>query len=132
MYISRFDNMSAEDGLVMDSDSVKKEKVERGKDVWIQRLVTDSEGAENCFMRKFTMEPGAYMPYHEHIDTDHVQYILEGKMKIKMGEDTKIAKKGDVTYIPSDIPHSYENPYQDEVQFLCIVPAGEIKTEILD
>lgn len=127
---SPYDKMADEKGLVSNSDSVKSEKVERGENIWIQRLITDDEGAENCFMRKFTMKPDAYMPLHGHDDTDHVQYILEGKMEVTLGDKTKIAEKGDILYIPSNIPHSYENPYEDEVQFLCIVPAGEIKTDI--
>ncbi len=116
--------------LLISSDGVVSETVERGKNIEIQRLVTDKEGAENCFMRKFTMEPGAHMPHHEHDKTDHVQYILKGKMKVTLGDETKIAEKDDVLYIPSDVPHSYENPYDESIQFLCIVPAGEIKTEI--
>lgn len=124
--------MTAEDGLIMDSDKVKSEKVERGENIWIQRLITDDEGAGNCFMRKFTMKPGAYMPLHGHDDTDHVQYILDGKMEVTLGKKTKTAEKGDMLYIPSDLSHSYENPYEDEVQFLCIVPAREIQTEIME
>lgn len=117
-------------GFIGNSDEVKKEKVERGENIWIQRLITDKEGSENCFMRKFTMKPDASMPLHEHDDTDHVQYILKGKMKVTLDGKTEIAEKGNILYIPSDIPHSYENPYEDEVQFLCIVPAGDINTEI--
>jgi len=122
--------MAGKESVVLDSEDVKSEKVDRGEKIWIQRLITDAEGASNCFMRKFTLKPGAYMPYHLHEDTDHVQYILRGKMKVKLGDKTQIVEKGDTLYIPSDLPHSYENPYEENIEFLCIVPAGEILTEV--
>jgi len=122
--------MSGKDSVVLDSDDVESEKVERGEKIWIQRLITDDEGAGNCFMRKFTLKPGASMPLHRHEDTDHVQYILNGKMKVKLGNKIEVAEKGDALYIPSGLLHSYENPYEETIKFLCIVPAGEIRTEI--
>ncbi len=124
--------MAEKESVVLDSDDVEHKKVERGEKIWIQRLITDAEGAGNCFMRKFTLKPGAYMPLHQHEDTDHVQYILEGKMKVTLGDKVEIVEKGDALYIPSDLFHSYENPYEEEMKFICIVPAGEIHTEIRD
>ncbi len=122
--------MSEKESVVLDSEEVKFEKVERGEEIWIQRLITDEEGAGNCFMRKFTLKPGAFMPLHSHEDTDHVQYVLSGKMKVKLGDKIEEVEKGDVLYIPSDLPHSYENSYEESIKFLCIVPAGEITTEM--
>lgn len=124
--------MSETDSIILDSEGVETEKVDRGEKVFIQRLITDDEGAENCFMRKFTLKPGAHMPLHGHEVTDHVQYILKGKMEVTLGEETKVAKQGDALYIPSDVSHSYENPYDEEIVFLCVVPSGEIKTSILE
>ncbi|MFW5953278.1 MAG: cupin domain-containing protein [Candidatus Natronoplasma sp.] len=124
--------MAKKESVVLDSDDVELEKVERGEKIWIQRLITEAEGASNCFMRKFTLKPGASMPLHLHENTDHVQYILSGKMKVKLGDKTHVAEKDDALYIPSDIPHSYENPYKENIEFLCVVPAGEIITEIKD
>lgn len=122
--------MAKKKGIVLDSSKAKSEKVEKGEMIWIQRLITDDEGADNCFMRKFTLEPGASMPLHSHEDTDHVQYILEGKMKVKLGDKIEMVEKGDALYIPSGLPHSYKNPYEENIKFLCIVPAGEIQTRI--
>ncbi len=124
--------MSKASSILMDSEDVEVEEVDKGEKVFIQRLVTDSEGAENCFMRKFTMKPGAFMPLHEHEETDHVQYILKGKMEVELGDETNVAEEGDIQYISSDLEHSYKNPYDDEVVFLCIVPAGDIKTTMIE
>ncbi len=125
-----YDNMPQSSGVILDSKKVEKEEVDRGENILIQKLITDDQGAENCFMRKFTIKPGGSMPHHEHDKTDHVQYILKGKMKVKLGKNSNTAEEGNVLHIPSDVPHSYQNPYDEEVVFLCIVPAGDIKTQI--
>ncbi|MEF8832795.1 MAG: cupin domain-containing protein [Candidatus Thermoplasmatota archaeon] len=124
--------MAGKESVVLNSDDVESEKVKRGEKIWIQRLITDDQGAGNCFMRKFTLKPGASMPLHKHEDTDHVQYILHGKMEVKVGNKTKVVEKGDALYIPSELFHAYENPFEETIKFLCIVPAGEIRTDIED
>jgi len=123
--------MSKKRPVVVNSDNVKMKNVDKGEDVFIQRLIAEDEDAENCFMRKFTIEPGGSMPDHEHEETDHVQYVLKGKMNVNIDGTTHVVERGDSLYIPPDTPHSYENPYDDEIKFICIVPRGDIKTEIL-
>ncbi|MFP3872589.1 MAG: cupin domain-containing protein [Candidatus Aenigmatarchaeota archaeon] len=124
--------MSPKEPVVLDSESVEIEKVDRGEGVFIQRLIVAEEGAKNCFMRRFTIKPGGSMPLHQHDKTDHVQYVLEGKMKVILGEETHLAKKGNSLYIPAGLKHSYENPFEVDVVFICVVPAGDIKTEIME
>ncbi len=119
------------DGVVLKSEEVEMEEVERAHNVFIQRLIVDDEGAENCYLRKFTMKPGAKMGMHRHEETDHVQYLLEGKMDMNLAGEEKVAEKGDAMYIPKELPHSYENPYDKDAVFLCVVPAGEMSTEML-
>lgn len=130
LFLWGFDKMNAKEGIVLDSEDVESEKVEKGEKIWIKRLITDKEGADNCFMRKFTLKPNASMPHHDHEKTDHVQYVLSGEMEVNLGDKTKKAKQGDILYIPADLSHSYENPHDEKVEFLCIVPAGDIKTHI--
>ncbi|MBS3817512.1 MAG: cupin domain-containing protein [Candidatus Thermoplasmatota archaeon] len=124
--------MTENEPVILNSDDVEVEKVEKGDEVFIQRLITDGENAENCFMRRFTMKPGAFMPSHRHEDTDHVQYILNGKMEVNIDGDNRTVKEGDSLYIPVGVPHSYENPFDEEIRFLCIVPSGGIETKVLD
>lgn len=122
--------MSRKEPIVKNIDDVKIEKVDRGDDVFIKRLIASEENVENCFMRKFTIKSGGSMPYHEHEETDHVQYILKGKMKVNLDGETHFVEQNDFLYIPPETPHSYENPYDEEIKFICIVPSGEIKTKI--
>lgn len=120
------------DGMVRHSEEVEKVEVERAEGITIQKLITAPEGAENCYMRKFTMEKGGKMGSHMHDDTEHVQYVMKGEIKICIGEEVYIASEGSTVFIPAGASHSYENMSDGESEFLCIVPAGEMKTEMLD
>lgn len=124
--------MNQKKPIILDSKKVGLEKVDKGKGVFIQRLIVDEQGSENCFMRKFTIKPGGSMPDHRHENTDHVQYILEGKMEVNLEGDEHTVEKGDSLYIPTGTKHSYKNPFDEEVKFICVVPAVEIKTEIME
>ena len=54
----------------------------------------------------FDIDPVGKMPDHSHCA--QWGFIIDGKMKLTIGEDTKIYKKGDWYYIPKDVVHSAE------------------------
>ncbi len=118
--------------LVKDSDEVKMQEVEKGENVFIQRLIVDKDDAENCYLRKFTMKPGAKMGMHLHEDGEHVQYFLKGKMILKTESEEKIIEEGNAMHIPSGVKHSYENPYEEDAVFLCVIPSHGLHTEMLE
>ncbi len=119
-------------GAVIDSSDVEKENVERADMIDIQWLIAENEGSDNIYLRKFTIKPGGSMGYHKHYGTEHVQYILNGTIKLVMDEEEYIVKKGSAVFIPKDVPHSYENPGDVDAEFLCIIPSGDVETEVLE
>ena len=118
--------------LVKESDDVELEKVEKGEHVFIQKLIVDKDDAENCYLRKFTMKPGAKMGMHLHDNGEHVQYFLKGKMVLKTEAEEKIIREGNAMHIPSGVKHSYENPYDEDAVFLCVIPSKGLHTEMLE
>ena len=54
----------------------------------------------------FDIEPVGKMPDHSHCAQWGI--MLDGKMKLTIGNDTKIYQKGDWYYIPEGIVHSAE------------------------
>lgn len=118
--------------IVKDSEDVKMEKVEKGENIFIQRLIVDKDDAENCYLRKFTMKPGAKMGMHLHDNGEHVQYFLKGKMILKTESEEKIIREGNTMHIPSGVKHSYENPYEEDAVFLCVIPSHGLNTEMLE
>lgn len=122
--------MSKSEVLVLDSEDVDMKKVEKGENVFIQKLIVDDQDAENCYLRKFTMKPGAKMGMHLHDNGEHVQYFLKGKMLLKTESGEKVIEEGNAIHIPSNVRHSYENPYDEDAVFLCVIPAKELHTEM--
>ncbi len=109
-------------------DDVKKEKVHmvgmdgtETKDVWIQWLIREEQGAENYALRLFTMGPGGIIPKHQH-PWEHEIFVLEGEGIIGAGEREVKVHSGNFLYIEPDVPHWYRNESEEEFKFLCIIP----------
>ena len=51
------------------------------------------------------IEKGAVLPEHSHFHEQTTQ-IMEGKLKMTIGEETKVLEPGMFTIIPSNVPHS--------------------------
>lgn len=113
------------------ADKVKMEEVENTDGIFIQWLLSEKEGSERIYIRRFTLKPGAKMPFHKHGNCEHLQYYLKGKGKVRMGKKDIDVNQGDALFIPSGVPHSYLNTGDDDLQFLCIVPGIDIETDFL-
>ncbi len=119
-------------GVVIDSQRVEKNKVERADDIDIQWLISDDQGSENIYMRKFTIKPGGSMGYHKHDSTEHIQYVLKGNIDLLMDGVKYNVSKDDAVFIPREVPHSYENNGEEDAEFLCIIPSGDVNTEVIE
>lgn len=100
-----------------------------GKGVSMKMLLSPDE-SPNFAMRNFIIDAGGHMPLHTN-SVEHEQYVLSGRAKVVLGETTIEAKAGDVLLIPAGVAHSYETIGDEPYSFLCLVPKGEDKIEIL-
>ncbi len=119
-------------GMVKSSRGVEVEDVEGAEGITVQKLIVEKHGSKNIRMRKFTMEPGAWMVLHKHENIEHLQYFLKGEVELTMGDQVYDVKKDDIVFIPVGAAHKYENKGEEEAQFLCIIPNKEVQTNILD
>ena len=92
----------------------------------VRWLIGRRSGAKTYAMRLFTMQPGGIIPLHTHPE-EHEIYVLEGRAKLLSNDgDDRIAKGGDVVFIPSDLPHGYDNTESIEsFKFICVIPLLE-------
>jgi len=107
-------------GVVKSAGSVERRPVSAGRNTEIQVLLGAEDGAPHFAMRRFTMQRGGGMPLHSN-EVEHEQYVLHGRARIVVGDETHEVTAGDVLYIPAGTPHSYtvvEGPFE----FLCMVP----------
>ncbi len=100
-----------------------------GRGVSMKMLLSPEE-SPHFAMRHFTIDAGGYMPLHTNT-VEHEQYVLGGRAKVRIGEETFEAEAGDVLLIPAGVPHSYETLGSVPYSFLCLVPKGEDSIELL-
>jgi mannose-6-phosphate isomerase-like protein (cupin superfamily) len=87
--------------------------------------------AENSFVIAEWRDPGAppgpprwIAPLHLHNNDDEAWYVLEGKLCVKVGDDTVEAGAGAAVIVPRGTPHTYWNPDVAPVRYLLVMTPG--------
>lgn len=115
--------------LYKKADEVFFKEVDAGSDTELQVLIGPEEAPNFC-MRRFRMKPGGGMP--EHTNTvEHQQYVLGGRARIGIGSEVIEVSRDDVIFIPAGVAHWYESLGPGNFEFICMVPNGPDKIEIL-
>jgi mannose-6-phosphate isomerase-like protein (cupin superfamily) len=69
------------------------------------------------------------IPLHMHPDLDETFYVLEGKVKITVGDETYRLGPGDTIFAPRNIPHGWVTNSAKPSKLLIIVQgAGKMET----
>ena len=84
-------------------------------------VIGKDQGWRENSLRIFSISPGGHTPHHQH-DWEHVNYVLKGRGQLKIGEDVHELKTGDYAFVPPNIIHQYQNNYDEDFEFICIVP----------
>ena len=108
---------------------IRSENVNAGKGT-SRKILISSEEAPNFAMRRFVIEPGGGIPSHTNT-VEHEQYVLSGAAKIGIGDKVYQVEKDDVVFIPDGVPHWYEVTGEEPFEFLCMVPNGDDKIELI-
>lgn len=103
--------------------------LQAGEGASMQMLIAPS--IENNFaMRKIVIKKDGHMPYHTNT-VEHEQYVLKGKARVHMGDESFIAIKDDIIFIPAGVAHSYHVIGDEDYEFLCLVPNKEDTIEMV-
>lgn len=109
MYVSRIED-------------VEFEKVEIGKEAYVQWLITEKEGAINYIMRRFVIKPGGEIAKHKH-SYEHEIYVISGRGIIGHEHQGEIeVKEGSFAFIEPDVLHWYKNTGSEDWVFICVIP----------
>ncbi len=111
-------NQAIESSIVKDGNGVTK------------KVLISLDEAPNFAMRCFIIQPGGSMPNHTN-RVEHEQYVLGGHAKIGIGDQIYEVQKGDIIFIPAEIPHWYTNIGEEPFEFLCLVPNKPDTTTLL-
>ncbi len=83
--------------------------------------ISKEDGWQDHTLRVFKIKPGGHTPAHQH-DWEHVNYIMSGRGRLMIdGKVNEVAEK-DFAFVPPNTPHQFQNPYDEDFEFICIVP----------
>ena len=88
----------------------------------VRWLIGRRTGAKTYAMRMFTIAPGGKIPLHSH-EEEHEIFVLQGKAEVLGTDEETYAQKDDITFIPSNIEHGYDNTEgKEDFRFICVIP----------
>ncbi len=102
------------------SDDVPREPIPAGTGAERQVLIGPDE-APHFAMRRFIMAPGGGIPLHTNT-VEHEQFVLRGRARIVIGDETHEVGAGDVVFIPAGVVHAYTVTSDEPFEFLCVIP----------
>lgn len=121
------------DWAVVAPGEAPAEPVRRARGARMAVLIGPGRGAARFYTRRFTLAPGGAIPEHRHDTIEHEQVVVRGEMVLTLDGVERAVRAGDAVFIPAGTAHAYANRSREqEVEFLCIVPAtSDYRTEWL-
>jgi mannose-6-phosphate isomerase-like protein (cupin superfamily) len=89
-------------------------------------LITGHDTEGQWCLLDYTAPPNyAGPPLHWHKEIRELFYVLEGRLTIRLDQDTKELSPGELALVPPGVVHSFTNPTEEPVRFLIhLTPAG--------
>lgn len=73
-------------------------------------------------MFELTVPPGARVPpAHSHRDNEEIVYVLEGKLRYSVDDETRDLMPGERMYTPRGSVHAFSNPHGETARALIIL-----------
>lgn len=70
----------------------------------------------NCFER------GQSQEIHAHAGADKFYFLVSGKARMTVGEETRLAESGTLVWAPAGVPHGVEEALERTVMLVAIAP----------
>jgi quercetin dioxygenase-like cupin family protein len=70
----------------------------------------------NCFL------PGQDQRTHVHAGADKIYFVVSGRARMTVGEETHEAGPGTVVWAPADVPHGVDEVLEPTVMLVAIAP----------
>jgi quercetin dioxygenase-like cupin family protein len=77
--------------------------------------------------------PGQGPPLHSHAREDEVLYVVQGRLRVRLGESTYEAPAGSFMFFPRGVPHTWQSAGDVTARFLVVfTPASPGMEEFFD
>lgn len=83
-----------------------------------------SDTNEACALLEMIGKPGYGPPLHVHQHEDKLFYVVEGKLEVIRGSETRVLEAGDSRFLPRGVPHTFKIRSETARFLVCISPAG--------
>ncbi|HVF57675.1 MAG TPA: cupin domain-containing protein [Pyrinomonadaceae bacterium] len=79
-----------------------------------------TSSAERCSLAEEILPPGATVGRHHHLETEEIYYILGGRGRMTVGDETREVSAGDAVFIPRGSTHTLENTGAEAMTILLV------------
>lgn len=62
-------------------------------------------------------------PLHKHSEEDEAWYVLEGRLRVRVGEQVHDITAGGAVIVPAETPHTFWNPSPEPVRYIMVMGA---------
>jgi quercetin dioxygenase-like cupin family protein len=101
-------------------EEVESTPITIGEGVTRKMLISPVEGP-HFSMRAFRIEARGSFPLHTNL-IEHEEFVLSGRAKLTIGDETYEVSKGSAVIIPANVPHAYATLGEEAFEFLDLVP----------
>lgn len=103
-------------------------EAERIEEPWgsLNWLANDALGnSANLTLGRVIIKKGHSSPRHSHPNCDEVLYLLKGKLKHIVGNQTFVVEPGDTTVAPANTAHITLNIGDEDADFILAYSSGD-------
>lgn len=87
---------------------------------------SDTDGGLAIF-EQTSLSPGRGTPLHVHLTQDEVFYVLKGRYRFKVGDDSYDLQAGDSIFLPRQVPHAWTQISKRGRMTVTVQPAGKLE-----
>jgi mannose-6-phosphate isomerase-like protein (cupin superfamily) len=94
----------------------------RGRELIFKVTGEDTNGALDFFTVKVAPKNGP--PLHVHHASDEAIYVLRGRFKVVVGDETFYCDEGGFVFMPASLPHAFINLTDEEGEIIATYTPG--------
>ena len=100
-----------------------------GNRIEFKELCEETNGTRT--VAEITLGNGGKVPLHYHYEFSEYYEVLEGELKMQVGNEIKTLHNGDYLLIPVKMIHKYFNQSDRDVRFKVVIQPGNIGYQLL-
>lgn len=100
-----------------------------GNRIEFKELCEETNGTRT--VAEITVKNGGKIPLHYHYEFSEYYEVLEGELKMQVGKQIKVLRKGDYLLVPVKTNHRYFNNSGSDVRFKVVIQPGNIGYQLL-